>query len=110
MFRDDFVWGVASSAYQVEGKSREFGSGKNIWHTFTEEGRILDGNTADEGCDHVEFYKEDYALMREFGVKAYRFSVSWARILPEGVGRVNREAVQLYRDMISEMKRNYVFV
>ena len=106
MFRDDFVWGVASSAFQVEGRSLEYGSGKTIWHTFTEAGRIQDGHTADEGSDHIAFYKEDLALMREFGVKAYRFSVSWARILPQGVGEVNMEAVQLYRDMILEMKKN----
>ena len=106
MFRDDFVWGVASSAYQVEGRSRDFGSGKTIWDTFTEEGHILDGYTAEDGADHINHYKEDYALMRELGVKAYRFSLNWTRILPNGTGEVNREAIVLYRDMIEEMKKN----
>ena len=106
MFRDDFAWGVASSAYQVEGQNRNFGSGKNIWDTFTENGRIADGHSAEEGPDHINHYKEDYALMKELGVKAYRFSVNWARILPNGVGEVNMEAVNLYRNMILEMKKN----
>ena len=106
MFRDDFVWGVASSAYQVEGRDPEYGCGKNIWDTFTEEGRILDGKNAYTACDHMHRYKEDYKLMKLLGIKAYRFSMSWARILPEGTGRVNEKAIAMYRDMILSMKEN----
>ena len=106
MFRDDFVWGVASSAYQIEGRDPEDGCGKNIWDTFTEEGRILDGKNAYTACDHMHRYKEDYKLMRLLGIKAYRFSMSWARILPEGTGRVNEKAIAMYRDMILSMKEN----
>lgn len=106
MFRDDFVWGVASSAYQVEGRDPEDGCGKNIWDTFTEEGRILDGKDAYTACDHMHRYKEDYKLMKLLGIKAYRFSMSWARILPEGTGRVNEKAIAMYRDMILSMKEN----
>ena len=106
MFRDDFVWGVASSAYQIEGREENDGCGKMIWDTFTEEGRILDGTSAVVACDHMHRYKEDYALMRLLGIKAYRFSVSWSRILPEGTGKVNEKAIALYRDMIMEMKKN----
>ncbi len=106
MFKDDFVWGVASSAYQIEGRDEEDGCGKMIWDTFTEEGRILDGQSAVSTCDHMHRYQEDYALMRLLGVKAYRFSVSWARIMPEGTGRVNEKAIALYKDMIKEMKKN----
>lgn len=106
MFRDDFVWGVASSAYQIEGREEGDGCGKGIWDTFTEEGRILDGHTSDTTCDHMHRYKEDYALMRMLGIKAYRFSVSWTRLMPEGIGKVNEKAVALYRDMIAEMKKN----
>lgn len=106
MFRDDFVWGVAGSAYQVEGREEGDGCGKNIWDTFTEEGRILDGHDSTVACDHMHRYKEDYALMRMLGIKAYRFSMSWARILPEGTGRINEKAIDMYRDMIMEMKRN----
>ena len=106
MFRDDFVWGVASSAYQVEGRDPEDGCGKNIWDTFTEEGRILDGKNAYTACDHMHRYKEDYKLMKLLGIKAYRFSMSWARILPDGTGRVNEKAIAMYRDMILSMKEN----
>ena len=106
MFRDDFVWGVASSAYQIEGRDPEDGCGKNIWDTFAEEGRILDGKDAYTACDHMHRYKEDYKLMKLLGIKAYRFSMSWARILPEGTGKVNEKAIAMYRDMILSMKEN----
>lgn len=106
MFRDDFVWGVAGSAYQVEGRDPEDGCGKNIWDTFAEEGRILDGKDAYTACDHMHRYKEDYKLMKLLGIKAYRFSMSWARILPEGTGKVNEKAIAMYRDMILSMKEN----
>ncbi len=106
MFQKDFVWGVASSAYQIEGTDSQDGRGKNIWDTFAEQGRIYENQNADIACDHIHRYKEDFALMRLLGVKAYRFSVSWARIMPEGTGRVNEKAIALYRDMILEMKKN----
>lgn len=106
MFRDDFVWGVASSAYQIEGREEGDGAGKTIWDTFAEQGRILDGYDSSVACDHMHHYKEDYALMRMLSIKAYRFSVSWARLMPEGTGKVNEKAVALYRDMMLEMKKN----
>lgn len=106
MFRDDFVWGVASSAYQIEGRDENDGCGRSIWDTYVEEGHTLDGHTAAVACDHIHRYREDYALMRLLGIRAYRFSVSWARIMPEGTGRVNQKAVALYRDMMLEMKKN----
>lgn len=105
MFRDDFVWGVASSAYQVEGREEGDGCGKTIWDTFTEQGRISDGQDASVSCDHMHRYKEDYKLMKFLGIRAYRFSLNWARILPEGTGEVNEKGVALYRDMILEMKK-----
>ena len=106
MFQKDFVWGVASSAYQIEGTDQEDGRGKMIWDTFAEQGRVYENQNADVACDHMHRYKEDFALMRLLGVKAYRFSISWARIMPEGTGRVNEKAIALYRDMILEMKKN----
>ncbi len=106
MFRDDFVWGVAGSAYQVEGRDASDGCGRTIWDTFAEEGHILDGRSAAETCDHMHRYQEDYALMRLLGIRAHRFSVSWARIMPEGVGKVNEKAIAMYRDMMMEMKKN----
>lgn len=106
MFRDDFVWGVASSAYQIEGRDPQDGAGRMIWDTFAEEGHTADGRGAAVTCDHIHRYREDYQLMRLLGVKAYRFSVSWSRIMPEGTGRVNEKAITLYRDMIMAMKEN----
>lgn len=106
MFRKDFVWGVASSAYQIEGRDAQDGAGRCIWDAFVEEGRLPDGSDAQTADDHMHCYREDYKLMRMLGIKAYRFSVSWSRILPEGTGRVNEKAIALYRDMILEMQKN----
>lgn len=106
MFRDDFVWGVASSAYQIEGRDEQDGAGKCIWDTFWEEGHIYENHSAAVSCDHMHRYKDDFALMRNLGVKAYRFSISWSRLIPDGTGKVNEKAVALYRDMLSEMKKN----
>lgn len=69
MFPENFVWGVASSAYQIEGTDPQDGRGKNIWDTFAEQGRIYDGQNADTACDHMHRYKEDFAMMRLLGVK-----------------------------------------
>lgn len=106
MFPKDFVWGVASSAYQVEGTDPDDGRGKNVWDEFVRSGRVYEQQTADVSCDHMHRYKEDFALMRLLGIKNYRFSLSWSRILPAGTGKVNEKAVQMYRDMILCMKEN----
>lgn len=106
MFRADFVWGVASSAYQIEGRDAQDGAGKCIWDSFIQDGHIPDHSDARMADDHMHRYPEDYRLMRLLGIKAYRFSISWSRILPEGTGKVNEKAVALYRDMILEMKKN----
>ena len=106
MFRDDFVWGVASSAYQMEGRDADDGAGKCIWDTFQEEGHVYENHSAKVSCDHMHRYKEDFALMKMLGVKAYRFSISWSRLIPDGTGAVNPKAVALYRDMLLEMKKN----
>ena len=104
MFSKDFVWGVASSAYQVEGTDPEDGRGKCIWDTFAEEGKTYGNQDGRISCDHMHHYKEDYALMKNLGIPAYRFSLSWSRILPDGTGKVNEKAIQLYRDMILTMR------
>lgn len=108
MFRDDFVWGVAASAYQIEGKEPGDGAGRMIWDAFIEEGRIADGKNAEITCDHMHRYPDDFKLMRLLGIKAYRFSVNWSRIMPEGTGKVNEKAITLYRNMILSMKENGV--
>lgn len=106
MFQDDFVWGVASSAYQIEGTDAEDGRGRTVWDKFVEEGNIYENQDARTSCDHMHRYKSDYALMRNLGIKAYRFSINWARILPEGTGLVNEKAIAMYRDMILTMREN----
>lgn len=106
MFGEDFVWGVASSAYQVEGTDAADGRGACVWDMFATDGRVFEHQNADTSCDHMHHYKEDIALMRHLGIRAYRFSLNWARILPEGTGRVNEKAIAMYRDMILTMKEN----
>ncbi len=105
-FPKDFVWGAASSAYQVEGTDPEDGRGRCVWDTYTDEKRTADGHDAQKSCDHMHHYKEDFRLMAQLGIKHYRFSVSWSRIMPEGRGRVNQKAIDMYRDMIMTMKEN----
>ena len=82
------------------------GRGKNIWDEFARSGRVYEHQTAEVCCDHMHRYREDFALMRMVGIKNYRFSINWSRILPEGTGKVNEKAVQMYRDMILCMKEN----
>ena len=106
MFCDGFIWGVASSAYQIEGRDSNDGAGAMIWDKFIEEGGTKDGYGAQIACDHMHRYAEDFKLMRLMGIKAYRFSISWARLIPDGTGKVNEKAVALYRDMILTMKKN----
>lgn len=106
MFRDDFVWGVASSAYQIEGMSKDDGHGETIWEDFFDEGKGFGSDNGKVTCDHLNRYKEDIALMKNMGIKAYRFSISWSRIMPEGVGKVNQKAIDTYRDMILTMHEN----
>ena len=107
MFRDDFVFGVASSAYQVEGTGDELPRGKCIWDTFSETNPMnTKGGNGLTACDHMHRYKEDFAMMKELGIKAYRFSINWCRIIPDGVGEVSEEGVAFYRDLISSMIAN----
>ncbi len=106
MFQKDFIWGAASSAYQIEGYDPKDGHGECVWDAFTEAGGTYEGHTAYTACDHIHRYREDFALMRNLGIRNYRFSVSWSRLMPEGTGRVNEKAVELYRDMLLSMKEN----
>lgn len=106
MFPKDFAWGVASSAYQIEGRDEKDGAGACIWDEFCREGKVYEGQDAFVSCDHIHRYKEDFAMMRILGIKHYRFSISWSRLLPQGIGEVNEKGIALYRDMIQEMKKN----
>ena len=99
-FRKDFVWGAATASYQVEGAAYEDGKGLNIWDVFCkEDGHVYEHHTGDVACDQYHRYKEDVAIMKELGLKAYRFSVNWARILPEGTGKVNEKGLAYYDNL-----------
>lgn len=103
-FGEDFVWGAATSSYQIEGAAREDGKGLHIWDVFCQEkGRVFGGHTGDVACDNYHRFREDVAIMKEMGLKAYRFSLSWARILPDGTGRVNEAGIHFYNQLIDEL-------
>lgn len=103
-FPKGFLWGTATSAYQIEGSPLADGAGPSIWQRFAHTPKMMvNGDTGDVACDHYRRYKEDIALMRELGMKAYRFSISWSRIFPEGKGRVNRGGLDFYSRMVDEL-------
>ncbi len=100
-FPADFLWGAATSAYQIEGSPLADGAGASIWHEFSHTpGRTCDGDTGDTACDHYHRYREDIALVRALGLNAYRFSVAWGRVLPEGRGRVNSAGLDFYQRLV----------
>ncbi|HIT90434.1 MAG TPA: beta-glucosidase [Candidatus Merdenecus merdavium] len=103
-FRKDFAWGAATSSYQIEGAAYEDGKGWNIWDVFCkEEGRIFSSHTGDIACDHYHRFREDVEIMKSLGMKAYRFSINWARILPMGEGKVNEKGIMFYSDLIDAL-------
>ncbi|PYG00502.1 beta-glucosidase [Georgenia satyanarayanai] len=105
MMWEDFRWGVATAAYQVEGAAREGGRGPSIWDTFSHTpGRVLGGDTGDVAVDHYHRWREDVALMSRLGVQAYRLSISWPRVQPGGRGPLNPEGVAFYRDLLDELR------
>lgn len=84
-FPNNFTWGVATAAYQVEGATSEDGRTPSVWDTFTRRpGAIVMDQTGDRGVDHYHLYKDDVVLIRRLGIKAYRFSASWSRVVPSG--------------------------
>ena len=103
-FAKDFVWGAATSSYQIEGTGRDSGKGQNIWDVFKKEpGRVYEGHTGDIACDHYHRFREDVAYMKELGLKGYRFSIDWSRVLPEGTGKVNEKGIDFYNALIDEL-------
>ena len=103
-FCKDFLWGAASAAAQIEGAWNEDGRGESIWDTLVHNGRhVAHGENGDVACDHYHRYKEDVALMKEIGLKSYRFSISWSRILPSGIGEVNQKGLEFYRNLCDEL-------
>ena len=101
------IWGAATSAYQIEGAAEEDGKGLNIWDIYCRQpGKIFGGHTGDMACDHYHRYREDIGIMKQIGISAYRFSISWARILPQGQGTVNEEGIAFYNRLIDELITN----
>jgi len=104
-FPSGFLWGAATSAYQIEGSPLADGAGASIWHRFTHTpGMVRDGDTGDMACDHYRRMPEDVALMRELGLNAYRFSIAWPRVLPAGVGQVNQRGLDFYRRLVDALR------
>lgn len=108
-FPENFVWGVACASYQCEGAWDADGKGPNIWDDFchdTTHQNIKNGDTGDVACDSYHRFREDIALMKAHNIKAYRFSVSWARVIPDGDGVVNEKGLQFYDDLVNELLAN----
>ncbi|HEY5039582.1 MAG TPA: GH1 family beta-glucosidase [bacterium] len=104
-FPKDFLWGAATSSFQIEGHPLADGAAKSNWYGFTKTpGRIAGGKDADLACDHYHRYKEDIALMKQMGLRTYRFSLPWPRIIPER-GRVNEKGIDFYRRLIEELNK-----
>ncbi|MGI8756364.1 MAG: GH1 family beta-glucosidase [Acidimicrobiales bacterium] len=102
-FGEDFTWGVAHAAYQVEGAWDADGKGPSIWDTFSHRpDKVRDGSTGDEACDFYHRYRDDTRLVAELGFDAQRFSINWPRVLPEGTGRVNQTGLDFYSRVVDE--------
>jgi len=103
-FPKDFIWGVATSAYQIEGAWNEDGKGESIWDWFAHTpGHVIGNENGDTACDHYHRWPEDLRLLRQLGVGAYRFSVAWTRVMPEGRGNVNRAGLDFYDRLVDAL-------
>lgn len=103
-FPKGFMWGTATAAYQVEGAAAEDGRGPSVWDKFSKApGKVFEGHTGDVACDHYHRYKEDVALLKQLGVRSYRMSISWSRVLPEGRGTVNEKGLDFYARLFDEL-------
>src|SRR5689334_8697753 len=103
-FPTNFVWGAAAASYQIEGAAYEDGKGLSVWDMFCRKpGAIWRNQNSDVACDHYHRFRDDVALMKDLGLKAYRLSISWPRILPAGVGAVNPKGLAFYDQLIDEL-------
>ena len=103
-FPENFNWGVAAAAYQIEGAASEDGKGVSVWDMFCRQpGKVLDGHTGDVACDHYHRYRDDVAMMQSLGVRNYRFSISWPRVIPGGTGAVNERGLDFYDQLVDEL-------
>lgn len=108
-FPERFVWGAAAASYQVEGAAREDGKGLSVWDMLCRQpDKIWSGNTGDVACDHYHRFEEDARLMGSIGLQAYRLSISWPRVLPEGVGTINAKGLAFYDRLIDALLENNV--
>lgn len=106
-FPADFLWGAATSAYQIEGSPLDDGAGASNWHRFAHTpGLVANGDTGDIACDHYRRYREDVGMMADMGLNAYRFSISWSRILPSGTGSVNQRGLDFYRRLVEALREH----
>ena len=107
VFPDGFLWGVATSAYQIEGAVDEDGRTPSIWDTFSHRsGKTRHGDTGDVACDHYHRFESDVELMASLGIRAYRFSIAWPRILPEGKASINQTGLDYYRRLVEALRAN----
>jgi beta-glucosidase len=103
-FPSGFYWGTGTSSYQIEGAWNEDGKGPSIWDTYAHTpGNIKNNDTGDVANDHYHRYKEDVALMKDFGANAYRFSIAWPRIFPDGAGQPNPKGLDFYNRLVDEL-------
>lgn len=103
-FPNGFVWGVATSSYQIEGAARAEGRGESIWDRFASTpGKVIDGSSGEVACDHFHRYVDDVALMKSLNVPAYRFSIAWPRVLPEGRGAINHKGLDFYARLVDTL-------
>lgn len=103
-FPSDFMWGVSTSSYQVEGAAQEDGRGESIWDRFCQiPGNIKAGSSGDVACDHYHRYRDDIGLMQELGVSAYSFSIAWPRVIPAGTGAVNKAGLDFYSRLVDSL-------
>ncbi|KAF1323553.1 Beta-galactosidase, partial [Globisporangium splendens] len=108
-FPEGFAWGVSTAAYQIEGATNEGGRGDCVWDAFSRTpGKTVNGEMGAVAIDHYHRYKEDVQLMKNMGLKHYRLSISWPRIIPAGVGQVNEEGVDFYNRLVDELIANGV--
>ncbi|MFQ3594874.1 MAG: family 1 glycosylhydrolase, partial [Sphingomonadaceae bacterium] len=103
-FPEGFVWGAATSAYQIEGAPEADGKGLSIWDSFSRTpGNCRNDETGDRACEHYERFREDVALMKDLGLAAYRFSISWPRVIPDGRGAVNERGLAFYSRLVDAL-------
>ena len=101
--RPDFIWGVSTSSFQIEGATQEDGRGLSVWDIYCRTGSIKNHDTGDVACDHYHRYREDVGLMKALGVQAYRFSVAWPRVLPQGRGPINEAGLAFYDRLVDAL-------